>query len=746
MKHKASDSRLKAWFTSFVEPHPSIQDVALRYKSRLLTIILIAMIGIFLALDTVNIITIPGYRVPWYGYVFLLTALGLNKTGWYLASSSLTLVMFPLVIFSMIGSGRVADIDQTLSLLVISIILGGILLSQRELLLLAGANMIGIIVTAFILPRHSVELAAIIGAGVTNILATGLTIVSMHQRDMIEKARQAELHRSREHLQIAMQAANMGAWDWDIPTGKIYWSDDVERLFGLKRGEFAGTFDAYMKFLPEDERRKIQRVINNTIESGRSDYHVIHSMHPREDRIIWLEGRGVVERDADKRPLRITGTVMDITARIEAEEERGVLLGSMQKRNAHLNTAARVSKSCNSILDPAQLIEQSVTLIAEGFDLYYVGLFLLKDQTAMLQAGYGSAGRRLLEEGFSLPLDEKSMVGWSIQHRKARIAQHVIDDEVRHHNPYLPETRSEATIPLLSRDQVIGALTFQSRVENAFSESDVSILQAMCDQLATSIENARLFSNLQVELDQRKKIEQERETLIHELEAKNAELERFTYTVSHDLKSPLITIRGFLGHLLDDARRGELARMQDDAKRISDATNRMQRLLDELLELSRVGRLVNPPESLSMEHVIHEALAIVDGRIQKGRIRVTVEPNLPRVNADRVRLVEAIQNLLDNAAKFMGDQPDPSIEIGARHEDGQVVFFIKDNGIGVDPKFHSKIFGLFDKLTPTSEGTGVGLALVKRIIEVHGGRIWIQSEAGQGATFYFTLPILNEDN
>lgn len=600
---------------------------------------------------------------------------------------------------------------------------------------------LGILLAILFLPRGLLQSIVIGGVGISILLVSSVTFAFMRSQNRREQARQAELRDSKEHMLAAMQAAHMGTWNWEINSGEVHWSGDVEAIFGLEPGEFKGTFDAYMNLLPEEEQRKVQGVINNTLDSGRHDYHVIHSLRTRDNQIRWIEGRGVVERDANQNPVRITGTVVDITARIHADAERALLLGSMEKRNAHLSTAARVSKSCNSILDPAQLIQQAVTLIAEGFDLYYVGLFLIREQNAVLQAGYGPATKRMLAENYHLPLDERSMIGWSILNRKARIAQRALNDEVRHRNPHLPDTRSEMAMPLISRERVIGALTFQSRVEDAFGESDIAILQTMCDQLAISIENARLFSDLQSELEQRKQIEQERESLIHELEAKNAELERFTYTVSHDLKSPLITIRGFLGHLLDDAQRGEHDRMQDDARRISDATNRMQRLLDELLELSRIGRLVNPPESVPMEHIVQEALALVDGRIHAGGIHVSVAANLPHVKADRIRLVEALQNLIDNAAKFMGDQPNPSIEIGTCSINDHIAFFVKDNGIGIESKFHAKVFGLFDKLNPHTDGTGVGLALVKRIIEVHGGRIWLESEFGKGCTFFFTLPI-----
>jgi two-component system, chemotaxis family, sensor kinase Cph1 len=238
----------------------------------------------------------------------------------------------------------------------------------------------------------------------------------------------------------------------------------------------------------------------------------------------------------------------------------------------------------------------------------------------------------------------------------------------------------------------------------------------------------------------RKKAEAEREELIRELEAKNAELERFTYTVSHDLKSPLITIRGFLSFVERDALEGNVDRLKADIARIGDAVGKMQRLLNELLELSRIGRVVNPPEAVSFGSLAREAEALVAGRIAGRRVEVAIADGLPTVWGDHDRLREVVQNLLDNAVKFMADQPRPRVEIGTRQDAGERVFFVRDNGVGVDAAFRERVFGLFEKLDRDSEGTGVGLALVKRIVELHGGRVWIEpGEDGRGTTVCFTL-------
>ena len=279
-----------------------------------------------------------------------------------------------------------------------------------------------------------------------------------------------------------------------------------------------------------------------------------------------------------------------------------------------------------------------------------------------------------------------------------------------------------------------GTLGFDDIVtERIWTPAEVDVLRVAAGLLGAAIKRQVDETTLQNELSQRK-------MLIDELEAKNEELERFTYTVSHDLKSPLVTINGFVGYLEQDAVNGNIERLKQDVRRIQDAVNKMQRLLNELLELSRVGRMINLPSAVRFSELVHEAMEILHGRIETNSISVHVDPDLPTVNGDKPRLVEVLQNLIDNAAKYMGNQPNPSIEIGQRgEENGKPVFYIKDNGIGIAPEHFERIFGLFNKLDVKSEGTGVGLALVKRIIEVHGCRIWVESNEGKGSTFLFTL-------
>jgi len=247
--------------------------------------------------------------------------------------------------------------------------------------------------------------------------------------------------------------------------------------------------------------------------------------------------------------------------------------------------------------------------------------------------------------------------------------------------------------------------------------------------------------SLSEELAWRRQAQEEKERLIAELEDKHAEMERFTYTVSHDLKSPLFTIQGFVGLLERDAAAGNREQMEEDLRRIRSAAGKMQQLLDELLELSRIGRIANVPEPTPLGELAEEAVELVAARIAERSVEVVIEPDLPTVVADRRRLFEVFQNLIENAVKFMGDQPRPRIEIGARKEGGETVCWVRDNGRGIEPAYLEKVFGLFERLEQGGEGTGIGLAIVERVIELHGGRVWVDSEgAGRGATFCFTLP------
>jgi PAS domain S-box-containing protein len=244
------------------------------------------------------------------------------------------------------------------------------------------------------------------------------------------------------------------------------------------------------------------------------------------------------------------------------------------------------------------------------------------------------------------------------------------------------------------------------------------------------------------DMTERRRAEAVRETLIRDLAAKNVELERFTDAVSHDLKSPLITIRGFAEHLRADLRADRRDRLPEDALRVAEAAETLQLMLDHLVELSRAGRSVGPPGPVPLAEVVVEALQLVEGRRAASEVRVDISPDLPVVFGDHPRLLQVFQNLLDNAIKFSAPRRPGIVRVEARSpQGGDVTVVVRDNGVGIDPAHQERVFGPFEKLDPHGEGAGIGLALVRRIVEALGGRAWIQSRGrGEGCEVWVRLP------
>ena len=413
-------------------------------------------------------------------------------------------------------------------------------------------------------------------------------------------------------------------------------------------------------------------------------------------------------------------------------EERKALIAELELRNIESETLRESASIVASTLEKNTAIDLILKQLERVVPFDSASVQLIEANMLVIVS----------EKGFTLNGDDKK---FEINENEPAYqvltgdAPYILFDDVQLHSPSFsepPHNRIHAwlAVPLKVKGQVIGIIALDGYKVGQFTERHAQLAVTYASQVAIALENARLYSDLQADLAIR-------QNLISELEAKNAELERFTYTVSHDLKSPLFTIRGFLGYLEQDTLSGNKERMKSDMQRITQATEKMQQLLNDLLELSRIGRLMNEPVEISFDELVQEAVALVQGHIMERGVAVHIDAHMPTVYGDRPRLLEVVQNLVENASKFMGNQPEPRIEIGCGgEENGKPVFHVRDNGIGISPEHHERIFGLFNKLDVKADGTGIGLSLVKRIIEVHGGSIWVQSEAGKGSTFYFTLP------
>jgi light-regulated signal transduction histidine kinase (bacteriophytochrome) len=225
-----------------------------------------------------------------------------------------------------------------------------------------------------------------------------------------------------------------------------------------------------------------------------------------------------------------------------------------------------------------------------------------------------------------------------------------------------------------------------------------------------------------------------------ELAATNKDLEQFAYIASHDLQEPLRAVGGFLT-LLQQRYRGRLDEKADSYINAAvEGATRMQALINGLLEYSRVGTRGNVPTPAPAGLALREALENLQTLIQESGAVIAADP-LPVVPADAAQLTHVFQNLIANAITFRSERT-PEIQVGSRREDGAWLFWVRDNGIGIEPQYHERIFMIFQRLHTRTKypGTGIGLSICKRIVERHGGKIWVESQPGQGATFYFTLP------
>jgi len=421
-------------------------------------------------------------------------------------------------------------------------------------------------------------------------------------------------------------------------------------------------------------------------------------------------------------------------------DERKQLVTELEKRNAESETLRESAAIVAASLEGAETLSLILDQIARVVPYMSASVQLIRGDVLEI---VGSRGVDLVNQYIvtSFPINEDEPAYAVIQGKAPYVLYEDVQvsvsifNKISHNN-----IRSWMAVPLKVKGRIIGIIALDHDRVGRFSQRDAELAVTYANQAAVALENSRLFSELQVELSLK-------QDLIGELESKNAELERFTYTVSHDLRSPLVTINGFLGYLERDAIDGNMEGFRRDIDRIIKATMRMDALLRDLLEISRIGRLVNKPQDVPFGDLINEALEIVLGRLEERGITLRISsldeghPEFPLVHVDRPRLIEVLQNLIDNAAKYMGDQQHPVIEIGmdGYADSNHPIFFVRDNGMGIAHDYHERIFRLFDKLDATTEGTGVGLALVKRIIEFHGGRIWVASKVGKGSTFYFTL-------
>lgn len=367
-------------------------------------------------------------------------------------------------------------------------------------------------------------------------------------------------------------------------------------------------------------------------------------------------------------------------------------------------------------------LESAMKIIPSG-----IGLIHLWDVSKGILKLAFHKGLELVEGEKLQALKKGSDHWWSLIRKREAI---FVGDSTRfpfHHPLEKTTLKTICYLPLSYKKKLSGVLTIGSMEQQELTEDQQKLLELITFQVAVAMEYARL--------------QQEQAIKSQEIQEKNQELQSFIYTVSHDLKTPLVALYGFsdllrenYGSLLDNNG-------QDYLKRILMNAEMMHQMIDDLLELSRIGRVVGPRMKFSIRRLIEEFAAMFEYQLRQKGIQLIYPKKMPLIYADRDRIATVFQNLLTNAIKFSRVGYDPKIIVESKEIENDFLFSVADNGVGIQPEHLPKIFDLFQKFSSSqTEGTGIGLTIVKKILEHHNGKIWVESVLDEGTTFYFTIP------
>lgn len=335
-----------------------------------------------------------------------------------------------------------------------------------------------------------------------------------------------------------------------------------------------------------------------------------------------------------------------------------------------------------------------------------------------------------LWKGKRFPL-ETCVSGWAMLNRQPAVIENIYDDPRIPADAYRPTfVKSLAMVPIRSLDPV-GAIGTYWATRRQPKPEEIRILQALANSTSVAMENVQLYAGLEQKVAER----------TARLQALNEELDSFSHSVSHDLRTPLRHLDSFSGLLQREAKGNLSPKAMHYLQIIAESAQNMTKLIDNLLAFSRTGRAELRRSNINMGRLVEEVWRELEPE-KKGRQISWSVADLPEVEGDGALLKQVWLNLLSNAIKYTGRREGTEIRVGATARDGEMEFFVQDNGVGFDMQYADRLFGVFQRLHHKEEfdGIGIGLANARRIIQRHDGRIWATAEINQGATFYFTLP------
>jgi signal transduction histidine kinase/DNA-binding response OmpR family regulator len=477
--------------------------------------------------------------------------------------------------------------------------------------------------------------------------------------------------------------------------------------------------------LPPETHEPFMRAIRDTLEKGeinKLEYPLVLN-----GKTYWFDAN-ISKLNENQ----VYWVARDVTERRDFEE-------TLRRQNDYLATSSEIGRLITSTLDLDTLFSQAVNLIRERFEFYHVAIFITEETgfNTVLKSATGEAGEEMLQRKHSLQVGSRSIVGSVTATSNPMVVNNTALDQIHRPNPLLPDTRSEAAIPLRIGNRAIGALDLQAKDIDAFTPDDIAVLQTLADQIAIAIDNARSYELAQQAIEE-----------MRELDLLKSQ---FLANMSHELRTPLNSIIGFSRVILKGID-GPISELQDqDLTAIYNSGQHLLRLINDILDLSKIdaGKMELSFDDVDVAELLRSVIPTASGLIKEKPITINlvINDNIPILRADAMRLRQVMINLLSNAAKFTEEgtitvQAEVQTEINGHPE---IIVKVIDTGSGISIEDQKKLFQPFSQVdaSPTRKtgGTGLGLSISRRLVELHGGRIDVQSTPRKGSTFYFTIPL-----
>ncbi|MCX6279520.1 MAG: PAS domain-containing protein [Bacteroidetes bacterium] len=547
------------------------------------------------------------------------------------------------------------------------------------------------------------------------------------------KKAEAKLKESLALLRIAGETAKLGGWSVRLNENRSYWSDQVAAIHGMPAGYNPLVEDGISFYAPE-WREKITHIFTGCAQKG-IPYNEEMEIITANGKRVWVQTIGEAVRDENNNIVQVNGAFQDISARKQAEE-------SLKRYTERLRNLHKIDLAIlQSIESPEAIAKTALHHIRELLNCQRasVGIFDLEKKNAQIFAA-DVAGKTIVQLGEILTDEVYGDI--EILHQGK---MEIIEDMTKVKSPSLVSMilqsegiQASINVPLVSAQKLYGVLNVGWDASRTITREEMEIAGEVAGEITLAVEQAHL-------LDETKRYAAELEHRVEERTSQlvnaNKEMESFSYSVSHDLRAPLRHISGYVELLLNRFHQNLPEKAQHYLNTISDSIGDMGNLIDDLLKFSRTGKMELNLKPINMKQVFDEALSQVKeanpGRIIKWNIS-----SMPTVIVDYNLLSMVWYNLISNAVKFTRNRKTAKIEVGVKEEESQYIFYVRDNGVGFDMQYAQKLFGVFQRLHPVAdfEGTGIGLANVRRTISRHGGITWAEAAPDKGATFYFTLP------